>query len=687
MKNAKRRLALLTAAILAFTLLANFGAQAFDDIADNSPNQQRAIHSLRQIGIVHGVDTGSTRFAPNDPICRSAFVKLLYTASNNGIHDNAVNYRSRPNPFADVNTTNWAYGYLVWALENGIISGTGHAPDGRVIFHPRGQIRLVEAMKGLLGLIGYCPRQLGFSGSGWRQNIMTHGINAGLRLPDFAHIGDMDFMTRADAVLLAYAAFNVSTVRTVSGVVMPNNVNFLYSEIGMRRVEGTVVANDAVRLVAVPQPAGSTVLFAVDASGSDIFENRAGQFITIENAATDASFIGQQVFVVARFSDANTATTNGPPAHNPRYRVTATYSVALNAGNTSVPVYINYSRTTSNMNATIQRGRQAPLYIANQQGQFLTPFNNISYILDEQGRVLRVLAEEWVYGRVTQLSDTHITVLGANDGALLIDNQPRERETDGPKMRLGDIVFAQVIGTIGGTRRNTMQLSVPFLGNVRQSDPQSGRLLIDSTWHNLSINPQRSAAHTLQAFLDLTGSWRFTLDKAGNIIDWTPENPANAQRVGLITATMTVQERDGPVCYAIIQSSDNVLRSLPVASINGVRPTDAHFAAQFNQLTENMLIAYTMSNNQWTLIAYSSRLSGFDIHHASARIDFDVAVSSRITVAGNEYTVNPQTRFFVRRNGVWETFTGAPSFNVSGIGEVHSESRATYGYARIVVIP
>jgi len=385
-------IALFFVMVVVFGVLSVTAAHTFGDIYDVTPNQQHAINRLQQFDIVHGVDATRTRFAPHDPICRAAFVKIIYTANNGGIHDFAERYRDRyPNPFADVDPENWSYGYLIWALENNIVSGEGRTPDGRVIFNPRGQIRLVEATKISLGLLGYCAQQLGFNGPDWRQRIMQAGADAGLLLSDFSHIGDMEFLNRAEAALFAYNAFQTRTVQTINSVVVPDNTTFI------------------------------------------------------------------------------------------------------------------------------------------------------------QTNLIR---------------------------------------------------------------------------------------------HN-----------------------------------------------ALLAGTSIIQERNGSVHFAMMLSTDNVLRNLPIAMINGIPPSDARFAAQFAQLTPQSIMSYRRANSQWTLITFNPELARLDVRHTNAQIAFDTNVNSRITVAGNEYVVTSQTRFFVWSQGAWQTFTNAPAFNINSNGMVYAESRSTHRYARIVILP
>ena len=75
---------------------------------------------------MNGTGNGTT-FSPSGTMSRSMIVTVLYRIAGQPSHSGA-------NPFTDINT-GWYYDAVLWAYENGIVTGTSattFAPDGAV---------------------------------------------------------------------------------------------------------------------------------------------------------------------------------------------------------------------------------------------------------------------------------------------------------------------------------------------------------------------------------------------------------------------------------------------------------------------------------------------------------------------------------------------------------------------------
>ena len=70
-----------------------------------------------QRGITNG--TSATRFSPAAPCTRGQIVTFLWRACGSPEPD------GEHNPFADVSTSDYYYKAVIWAVENGITTGTG----------------------------------------------------------------------------------------------------------------------------------------------------------------------------------------------------------------------------------------------------------------------------------------------------------------------------------------------------------------------------------------------------------------------------------------------------------------------------------------------------------------------------------------------------------------------------------
>ena len=128
----KKQFSLVLALILLITSFCAFPAQAksVSDFTDVSPGAwyYNAVEYAAAEGLFNG--TGAHTFSPNMPMTRGMFVTVL-----GNLHGVDKSYGSgRQSPFGDVKKTDYYYPYAVWAIDNGIASGTGYG------FNPGGNI-------------------------------------------------------------------------------------------------------------------------------------------------------------------------------------------------------------------------------------------------------------------------------------------------------------------------------------------------------------------------------------------------------------------------------------------------------------------------------------------------------------------------------------------------------------------
>jgi hypothetical protein len=87
-------------------------------------------------GITTGTSTEPTMlFSPDAPLTRAQFVSFLGRLAEVDV----AKYSDEPPPFKDINpaaSMTWSYGYICWAAETKITTGTG---DGTV-FDPQGEL-------------------------------------------------------------------------------------------------------------------------------------------------------------------------------------------------------------------------------------------------------------------------------------------------------------------------------------------------------------------------------------------------------------------------------------------------------------------------------------------------------------------------------------------------------------------
>ncbi len=113
---------------------------AFANVEMNEIQKQE----LYKYGIMVGDPNGDLRL--NDTITRAEAVKMIATAS--GFTDTAK--ISTQNIFPDVYTTHWAYKYICFAKDQGIVNG-----DENGFFNPEDSVTNEEFIKMLVCLLGY----------------------------------------------------------------------------------------------------------------------------------------------------------------------------------------------------------------------------------------------------------------------------------------------------------------------------------------------------------------------------------------------------------------------------------------------------------------------------------------------------------------------------------------------------
>ncbi len=96
------------------------------------------IMALVNMGIIKGYENGT--FKPEGTVTRAEFIKMIGTdAQNNG--NNVFNYTTQR--FSDVKSSHWAYTYINWAQQKGIVNGrssTTFAPEDKITRQEMAQI-------------------------------------------------------------------------------------------------------------------------------------------------------------------------------------------------------------------------------------------------------------------------------------------------------------------------------------------------------------------------------------------------------------------------------------------------------------------------------------------------------------------------------------------------------------------
>ena len=151
------------------------------------------------VGVMHGAGilSGYTdgTFNPTGSITREEAVKMVTFAV---LGEQGVMELPRKEPgFDDMSDTGWSAPYVSWAVENGIITGTG---DGS--FNPSGNVTGYQLAKMMLCAAGYGQKGE-YSGLSWESTCAKDGFARGI----FANITDADpsrSVTREEAALYIF---------------------------------------------------------------------------------------------------------------------------------------------------------------------------------------------------------------------------------------------------------------------------------------------------------------------------------------------------------------------------------------------------------------------------------------------------------------------------------------------------
>jgi hypothetical protein len=776
MRNLKKVLTLTLAFVMAFTLMGGLNAGARTDFVDFwqlSENEAQAVDVLSELNIIGGTDSAGTTFNPSGTLTRATMAKLIYVAVNRGVDDLAIRFKDASNPFSDVSTTHWGYGYCVWAQRMGYISGRGVDAAG-IRFDPNADVTLIEAARMLLGMLGYDGNQLGFAGSGWETAVASNAMLAGLFPDDFASVLNRDVLTRSQAALIVYTAINSVSVTTHNGRVNPARVvggrslTFAEENMDLFKIQGTVLTNDYGTITAGGGEKGITVINhqreSVLAAGGGVTNPR---ILTFENTlnnnvnyniplATGKELLGREAWIFVRLdNNGRVARTFGSvqevtPAtgsynHN-RNTITAAARAGLRTGNRAnaaetpivlVPVYVNNRLLTGNENFLLAEGSNfylaattvnevaGPILAGDQLTRvhtmnsaaditfcgWQTHLSNIVYVTNEDGVVLRVLADDWTYGEVTArtaatgrlslqmhgyLAYTAMTSANlenvegfadvAREDKVLIQNR---RGTDGTPVwavKKAETVEGRITHANDNGDANFVRIAgTDYKASFRSFGPTDGGV-------NRNTRANRFGHfRTLLAGTDQI----LILDNNGLVIDWKAPartagfnylvmvrapriaptfNPTTFAEGWEVHATVVADDGLGQRTYPVSTYTYwdageaewvtlNMTRSDAAGDPNGDELANAFIASDTDPAERYLLMTYTLTNGRLALREFNlaGEASLLALSHANspvrhfANVTFAAASDShytagetRLTRGGVEFAVDANSKFFVR---------------------------------------
>ena len=247
------------------------------------------------LGVIEGKDDGSY-FDPTGIVTRGEMAKIVAVSLNGG-EEPVLGSSTNIPKFSDVPTTHWAYNYIAYCVQQGIIAGRG---DGT--FAPDEPVTGSAAAKMFLCALGYRADLEGLTGAEWEINTnILANQDAGL-YDGLSGINASDGLSRDNTAQMAYNAVQAQEVTynnlqgDYSGVLQTEGIGtMLERRFGVVKVEGVVIGNETYTIDGNPQKAGKTLL---DLRNTTSYGDTTDEVRF--NVTTTADMLGQEVVIYVK---------------------------------------------------------------------------------------------------------------------------------------------------------------------------------------------------------------------------------------------------------------------------------------------------------------------------------------------------------------------------------------------------
>lgn len=304
MRNLKKVLAFTVAMVMCFGLMTTGFAAGTDYTTYSDVKEIKyvdAVALLSALDILRGTPEG--KFNPLGDVTRGELAKMLYVVLNNGYDDGATIYKSVPTKLTDV-SGHWAEGYIKYCYTEDIIAGVGDNT-----FRPDDKVTGLQAQKMILVALGYDPIKEAFVGTNWATKVAVCAQRAELN----DKVEDVDMQVAISRQVSAQILRNGLFAVEVS---YPNGVRqdrlgddsftpltFAWDRLGLKILEGVVVANDQVSIEDQGICDTNKTTFKYDYSFYDNTYNsgsRAGtEYVTID-VDTPYTMVGKTVYAYVK---------------------------------------------------------------------------------------------------------------------------------------------------------------------------------------------------------------------------------------------------------------------------------------------------------------------------------------------------------------------------------------------------
>ena len=309
MRNLKRTLSLVLAALMLMSMMVVGAGAASKDFTDSDEIQHKeAVEVMVALNVVSGKDDGSY-FAPNDTFTREEMAKVVSYVMNGGVEP-VVGTKVTPT-YSDIKGI-WSEKYIEYCTSMGIING-----DGAGKFNPTGTLTAEQAAKMFLTAMGYNANVFGFTGNDWAINVGRYANEAGL----YKNLGDVvpsQPISRDDACQMAYNAIQGTMMKRswsqdlTTGQLTETYVPWLHDDtrntphtLLLDKFDGTIELGYVTDFSYDSTKAQWTYDFGTSAlfGGKAIDDNKAISVASLKSTVDYTGFYGQQVKVIYNIND------------------------------------------------------------------------------------------------------------------------------------------------------------------------------------------------------------------------------------------------------------------------------------------------------------------------------------------------------------------------------------------------
>lgn len=251
MQNLKRALSLILVIAMVASFMLTASAAPAEQLSDLSDSKyQPEVRVLNALGIVEGYEDGS--YKPANNVTRAELATILARVKVGGDKAMIASYNYGHMTYTDVLTNgySWAAPGIQYCTDNGMVVG-----DGNGKYRPGDTVTIVEALKMILGTLGYDAQIEGLQnvGAAWKANTLSLAKEVGLM--DRFYGDTNKNCTRDDIALLIYNFLFSNVVKGYFNNDVANVDTIIYAGgtalelyFGKQVVYGVIVANQEADL-------------------------------------------------------------------------------------------------------------------------------------------------------------------------------------------------------------------------------------------------------------------------------------------------------------------------------------------------------------------------------------------------------------------------------------------------------